>query len=283
MGSSLQYARWSVDPNRVIVMDAPTGCCLFDKKYRWRTAVTSHSVCNLLRSFLQLSRDIDCGELHSAQFAIADEQMELIVARSDRVFLALFHDVTNPAVYARETAERMIRSLLNEFERSFVDVLKNFSEMQLKKAYNGDLELEASIFAAFENFEEFVSQTVSKFSSGKAEDEEQQQPPSADEDETEGSSTPSEATAKSNIEQRTPQHYRTMPRGYHSKGHQSYTEDYHPRRLERADARTQYRADTNDDTNEVRPGTAQPAKVRFKSTVPPSPSEDERQDRSTTH
>eukprot|EP01138_Halocafeteria_seosinensis_P007169 gb/GECG01007332.1/.p1 GENE.gb/GECG01007332.1/~~gb/GECG01007332.1/.p1 ORF type:complete len:172 (+),score=15.50 gb/GECG01007332.1/:1-516(+) len=104
MGSSLQYARWSVDPNRVIVMDAPTGCCLFDKKYRWRTAVTSHSVCNLLRSFLQLSRDIDCGELHSAQFAIADEQMELIVARSDRVFLALFHDVTNPAVVSLSTS-----------------------------------------------------------------------------------------------------------------------------------------------------------------------------------
>lgn len=165
--------------------------------------------------------------------------------------------------YARETAERMIRSLLNEFERSFINILKNFSEAQLKKAYNGDLELEASIFEAFQDFEEFVSQTVSKFSSGKAENKEDHQE-IAEEEKMEDQSV---ATPKTPVEHRTPQHYRTL--SHFHRGHQSHASADTTRRYShfKSAVVTPHggRTDETKNEGEMPPRKSQPPKIKFDS------------------
>lgn len=74
-----------------------------------------------------------CAELHSAQFAVPDEQMELIVARSDRVLVALFHDVTNPAVVRILHMENESVTMACAYQFASFSSVRNYASMPGKQ------------------------------------------------------------------------------------------------------------------------------------------------------
>ena len=118
----------------------------------------------------------------------------------------------------------MIRSLVYEFEQGFLAKLDNYTDVDLKKAYNGDATLEKTVLDTFQPFEEFVVQIVSKFSSGD---------PDRVENEKSGFTAEiSEESEDNNISSSfyTPAKYKTMQRGMHTDESSSLSKETHRRR-----------------------------------------------------